>query len=124
MKQVLRVVVLLVVAAFLAAVGYAGEKSKMDVKVGDELYVCSCGEKCPCETLSRTEGKCPCGVDLVKAKATVVEESKAKFMVGDKERTFNTVGKYACACGPTCPCNTISQRPGKCSCGVDLKPVS
>lgn len=61
MKQVLKVVVLLVVAAFLAAVGYAGEKSKMDVKVGDELYVCSYGEKCPCEALSRTEGKCTCG---------------------------------------------------------------
>lgn len=63
-------------------------------------------------------------VDLVKAKATVVEESKGKFMVDDKEKTLNTVGNYAFACGPTCPCNTISQRPGKCSCGVDLKPVS
>ncbi len=32
-------------------------------------------------------------------------------------------GKYACACGEACKCGTISQKPGKCACGVDLNEV-
>ena len=41
----------------------------------------------------------------------------------DKERAFNTVGKYVCACGPSCDRKTISQKPGKCGCGHELKKV-
>ena len=32
--------------------------------------------------------------------------------------------KYACACGPTCPCETISQNPGQCTCKKDMKAVN
>jgi len=28
---------------------------------------------------------------------------------------------YSCDCGPECQCNTVSTKPGKCACGVDLK---
>jgi len=41
----------------------------------------------------------------------------------DKERAFPTKGKYACACGESCNCGTISQNPGKCACGNDMKKV-
>jgi len=27
---------------------------------------------------------------------------------------------YSCACGPECKCNTVSVKPGKCSCGKEL----
>ena len=27
---------------------------------------------------------------------------------------------YACACGTSCPCQTISMKPGQCTCGKDL----
>jgi hypothetical protein len=27
---------------------------------------------------------------------------------------------YACACGKACSCDTLSHRPGKCTCGIDL----
>ncbi len=99
---------------------------KMELKVGDEVYVCNCGEKCPCNTMSRKAGKCSCGKDMVKAKVTKVEEGKAYVMAPgwEKERAFKTTGKYACACGKGCKCNTISQNPGKCACGKKMKKVS
>jgi len=28
---------------------------------------------------------------------------------------------YSCACGSECDCNTVSTKPGKCSCGKDLE---
>jgi len=31
---------------------------------------------------------------------------------------------YACSCGTSCPCKTISNRPGKCHCGTDLAKVT
>jgi len=31
--------------------------------------------------------------------------------------------RYVCTCGPSCHCNTVSDKPGTCSCGVALKPV-
>ena len=51
----------------LVALGMAGmaiaavENGKITLKVGDEVYVCGCGEGCQCETISRKEGKCSCG---------------------------------------------------------------
>ena len=33
------------------------------------------------------------------------------------------MGKYACACGPGCDCNTNSQKTGNCSCGKPMKEV-
>ncbi len=101
------------------------EKGKLDLKVGDERYVCNCGEKCACKTISMSQGKCACGNDMVKAKVAKVEKGKANFKaVGwDKERSFKTVAKYVCSCAPDCKCGTISQNPGKCACGAEMKKI-
>ena len=98
-------------------------RPSIDLKVGEEVYACNCGSQCPCNTLSRNAGKCTCGVDLVKATVKSVGNGTAVLLVSGEERTFKTVGKYACACGLQCPCNTISQNPGKCACGVEMKAV-
>jgi hypothetical protein len=29
---------------------------------------------------------------------------------------------YLCTCGPDCKCTSVSTKPGKCGCGMDLKP--
>ena len=109
----------------LATFALAAEKGVLDLKVGDERYVCNCGEKCPCNTISSNEGKCTCDSDMVKATVTRVEKGKATFKAAgwDKERTFKTVGKYACNCSPDCKCGTISQNPGKCTCGSKMKKI-
>ena len=98
-------------------------RPSIELKAGEEVYACNCGTKCPCNTLSRNPGKCTCGVDLVKATVKSVGDGTALLLVSGEERPFKTVGKYACACGPQCPCNTISQNPGKCTCGVEMKEV-
>ena len=124
MKKVLSVGLLMffTLVAFSAAMAEV-KNGKINLKVGDELYVCNCGEKCPCDTMARKEGKCTCGADMVKGKVTKVEKGKAMVMVDGKERAFKTTGKYMCACGPKCDCDMISQNPGKCVCGAELKPV-
>jgi len=108
----------------VAAVAF-GAVSKLDLKVGEEIYACNCGEACPCLTLSRAAGKCACNKDLVKAKVVKVEKDLAYLKADkwEKPRPFKTVGKYACACGPECKCDTISQQPGKCTCGKEMKEV-
>jgi hypothetical protein len=96
---------------------------KIDLKVGDEVYACGCGESCPCYTVSRSPGKCTCGSDPVKAKVTKIVGDKALIEVKGKVIAFPMVGKYACPCGVGCNCDTVIQAPGKCACGKDLKKV-
>jgi hypothetical protein len=124
MKRAL-VISLVVLIMAVAAFSLAAEKSKLTLKVGDERYVCNCGEKCACNTISMNQGKCTCGNDMVKAKVVKVEKGKANFKAEgwQKERTFKTIGKYACNCSPDCKCGTISQNPGKCTCGVEMKKI-
>ena len=50
MKKVLIFMVVLTLAFVTFAVA---DKTRMEVKVGDELYVCACGEGCPCDSMSR-----------------------------------------------------------------------
>jgi hypothetical protein len=97
------------------------DKTKMKARVGDELYVCACGEGCPCDSMSRNHGQCTCGKDLVKTKVTKVE--KGKITVESRGKPFVSVGKYACDCGPDCKCDTISQNPGNCTCGKKMMEV-
>lgn len=101
------------------------DKGKMELKVGDEVYACNCGDKCPCNTMSRNPGKCTCGTDMVKAKVLKVAPGTAEIKAEswDKARVFKTVGNYTCNCGPHCKCDTISQNPGKCTCGADMVKV-
>jgi hypothetical protein len=124
MKKYMLILSVLVLSLSIALVAFAALKgNKIELKVGDEVYACGCGAGCSCDTLSRQAGKCSCGKDLVKAKVTKVEEGKA-YVKADgwpEARAFKTEGKYVCACGPSCNCDTISQKPGKCGCGSDLK---
>ena len=122
MKRFLLLSLVVLVAMVFAVSAFAASKGTMVLKVGDEIYACNCGEKCPCNTMSRNPGKCTCGTDMVKAKVMKIEEGKAylKAPEWNKERVFTTVGKYTCGCSPTCKCDTISQNPGKCTCGADM----
>lgn len=123
-----KVLLLLSVVVFCLAIGtaaFAGVKSKLDLKAGDEIFACNCGDACPCKTMSRNAGQCTCGKDMVKAKVMSVKSGMASLKAEgwDKERLFPLQGKYACACGPDCPCDTISQTPGKCTCGKEMQEV-
>jgi hypothetical protein len=116
-----RLFILTLVCTLALATFALADKAKMTVKVGDEIYVCACGEGCPCDTMSRNPGQCTCGKDLVKTKVTKVE--KGKIWVESREKPFLSVGKYVCNCGPNCKCDTISQSPGNCTCGMKMVKV-
>jgi len=107
------------------SLGMAETKGKMELKVGDEVYACNCGEKCPCNTMSRNPGNCTCGSPMVKAKVLKVMPGKVEIKADSWEKAlvFKTVGKYTCNCGPNCMCDTISQNPGKCTCGAEMVKV-
>jgi hypothetical protein len=124
MKKI-AVLLTVIVALVVVSLAFARDKNKMDLKVGDEVYTCNCGEKCPCNTMSTNAGNCTCGKPMVKAKVTKVEGGNATLSAAgwEKERTFATTGKFMCACGPECKCDTISQAPGKCTCGKEMKKV-
>jgi len=117
MKKLLGIVLVLVFGLVLAGLSTAGE---MQLKVGDKVYACNCGEACPCDTLSMRPGKCSCGKDLVQGEVVEVGEGSVVVQTDSWKRSFKTDGKFACACGAGCTCNTVSQAPGKCSCGKDL----
>ena len=107
----------------LVSVAFAAESNKMDLKVGDAVYVCGCGKGCDCDTMAKKPGKCVCGKPLVKGKVTKVGDGTAVIKTKKGEQTFKTVGLYSCACGEGCNCGTISQKPGKCVCGKPMKKV-
>jgi hypothetical protein len=117
----------LVLVLTLGLLGTAlAESNKLDLKVGETIFACNCGEGCLCNTMSKKQGQCACGKDMVNAKVTKVEDGKAYLQAQgwEKPRPFLTVGKYFCACGPQCDCNTISQNPGKCICGKEMKSIN
>jgi hypothetical protein len=66
-------------------------------------------------------GTCACGKELVKSTITKVENGRLYYKVNGEEMSAPATGKYVCSCGAGCPCNTISQKPGKCGCGMTLK---
>lgn len=108
----------------MVAITFAGNPKPV-FTVGQEVYACNCGEQCDCFTMAKKPGKCVCGKEMVKAKVTAVEKGKVTLQGEgwEKPRTFLTDAKYACACGPQCDCDTISQKPGKCVCGKEMAPV-
>ena len=123
MKKASLAILGIFLVAAAASLLMAQDKSKMVLKPGDEIFACNCGPGCDCQALSRKEGTCACGNALAKAKVKSVGEGTAVLVIGDREQTFKTVGKYMCACGPECKCDSISQKPGKCACGVDMVEV-
>ncbi len=116
-----KVVIFAIVFCLALSTFALADKTRMKAKVGDELYVCACGEGCPCDTMSRNPGQCTCGKDLVKTKVTNVE--KGKVTVESRKKPFVSVAKYVCDCGPDCKCDTISQNPGNCTCGKKMVEV-
>ena len=58
----------------VSALSLADTRSKMDVKENDEIYVCSMGETCPCDTMATKPGNCKCGKELIKTRVTKVED--------------------------------------------------
>ncbi|MDX9821595.1 MAG: hypothetical protein RBT20_06655 [Syntrophales bacterium] len=62
MKNVFSGVLVVLFVLVSAGLGMADTaKGKMKLKVGQEVYVCNCGEKCPCNTMSRNLGNCTNG---------------------------------------------------------------
>lgn len=61
--------------------------------------------------------------------ALVIALSLAVFgsslLAAEKKESKDEQGKYlyVCNCKPECKCNTVSTKPGKCGCGVDLVPM-
>ncbi len=121
MKRVFVVACAVVFALVFVGAGVAGAKTAF--KKGDVVYVCGCGAGCPCLTMSKKPGQCVCEKDLVKTTIDKVARGKAYVTVEGKTLVFKTKGKYVCACGAGCDCDTISQKPGKCTCGKPLKAV-
>jgi hypothetical protein len=119
-KGIIAIVVALTFA--LAASVYA-DKELPVYKKGDAVYVCACGAGCDCMTMSRKAGKCSCGNEMAKTTVEKVDAGKIFVKVKGKELTFPTKAKYACACGEGCSCGTVSQKPGNCSCGTEMKKV-
>jgi hypothetical protein len=110
---------------FLSVNVFAVEKdaAQQSFKAGDTIYVCQCGKACKCGTMSHKTGKCGCGMALVKATVTKSEDGKVYYNIDGKEFSAPATGKYVCPCGAGCNCNTVSQKPGKCACGKELKKV-
>jgi hypothetical protein len=117
-----KLLIFAIVCSFIFAGVALADKTKMTGKVGDEIYVCGCGDGCDCDYMSKNPGKCACGKDLVKTKISKVEEGK--ITVEARKTPFVSAGKYACACGSECKCDTIGQKPGKCACDKDMAPVA
>ena len=111
----------LVILFSVSALSLADIRGKATVKVGEEIYVCNMGETCPCDTMAKKPGNCKCGKALIKTRVTRVEDDS--IFVESRKRGFKGTGKYACACGEACNCDTIGQKPGKCVCGREMKEV-
>ena len=122
MKRVYAATLVMLVLA-LAITVMAAESAKMSLKVGDEVFVCSCGDGCPCNSMAMKESKCSCGKEKVKGKVVKLGDDTAVIQINGREQTFKTVGKYACACGEGCNCGSISQTPADCACGKPMKQV-
>ncbi len=119
MKRIVLIVLIMVFAFGLAAVVHAAGE-KFETKAGDTIYVCGCGAGCTCGTMSNAEGECACGRKLVKTTVTKVQDGRVFYTVDGKELSAPQTGAYSCGC-PKCNCNTVSQKPGKCGCGKQLR---
>lgn len=127
MDTLLRVLTIgFVLGAGLASVARADDQAATaapaasELKKGDAVYVCGCGEACKCGSIAAAPGKCGCGQPLVKA--TVAKIDGGLITVdragGKGETTFKA--PYKCACGPKCTCNAVALGPAKCHCGMEM----
>jgi hypothetical protein len=118
------IAVTLMVLVTVVGLAVAVENGKLNLKSGDSVSACNCGDKCGCRTMANTEANCSCGNKMLKAAMVKVDGDKAKLKAAgwDKERAFPTKGKYACVC-ENCNCGMISRNPGKCGCGSEMKKI-
>ncbi|MBI5685108.1 MAG: hypothetical protein HZC54_08495 [Verrucomicrobia bacterium] len=115
---------LYIIAAVITVLGTVGAavaagQAQVSLKAGDTAFVCGCGPKCGCSTVSLKEGKCACGHDLAKVTVSKVKGATASYEADGKAKTMKLTGKYVCACGTGC-CQMVSNKPGKCACGKDM----
>jgi len=118
----------------------AAEEERQDV-----LYTCNCGPACKCNTVSTKPGACTCGAPLKWGHVIKIEgneailcqcaegckcsglnaEDPSKCACGTpvKRMSLEKTGIYFCNCGGSCTCNTVSDKPGTCKCGMELKRV-
>ena len=111
----------------------------------DVLYTCNCGPQCKCNSMSTKPGNCACGSPMKWGHVLRVEGNEAilcqcaegcscagldpkdpsKCMCGTpvKRVSLEGTGIYFCNCGGSCSCNTVSDSPGPCKCGMKLKKV-
>jgi hypothetical protein len=89
-KKALFVVLGMMLATCLVVVSFAS--SKMDVKAGDEVYVCNCGEDCACGSRSKDPGNCTCGKPMVKTTVTKVDEN-GNISVEGQKKTYKSGGE-------------------------------
>ncbi|MEI7817143.1 MAG: hypothetical protein WCI45_08115 [Desulfuromonadales bacterium] len=118
-----RLISLFVTGLLLFAVVAFADKTLPVYKKGDSVYVCTCGDSCDCKTMANKEGKCGCGNALGKGVVSSVSKDKVAVKVDGNNLNFPAKAKYACACGDGCICGTVSQKPGKCGCGTEMKKV-
>lgn len=143
MKSV-RAVLMIALAIVLAGATFAWTAEEKEAR-SDVLYYCNCGPECKCNSVSTTPGKCKCGVDMKWGHVVKVEGNEAlvctcaegckcqgldpkdptKCSCGNpiKRIDLKGTGISFCNCGGSCHCNTVSDKPGKCKCGMDLKKV-
>ena len=136
---------LLLAALSVFILGIYMEKASSEEPRNDVLYTCDCGPECKCNSMSTKPGNCACGKPMkwghvIKTEGdeailcTCAEGCKcsgldpndpAKGACGNpvKRVSLKGTGIYFCNCGGSCACNTVSDGPGKCKCGMDLKKV-
>jgi len=142
MKKLLSVLALIIAGSImvcLAAEPAAPAKAPAATKQVMPCYVCTM-----CKTMAMEPGKCPnCGMDMAAMHMLNVKDGMAyccscaadckctmkegadtkKCSCGKDVAPVSLKGKYVCGCGPDCKCNTVSDKPGKCQCGEDMKKV-
>jgi hypothetical protein len=136
-----RILVLLFALTLPVVAAGPKEAAKKAAVRHDVLYVCDCGDSCPCTSVSVKAGKCACGKALAAHHVLKVEGDEAlvcacpgscsckldaqdatKCGCGKAVRRLSLAdtGIYFCNCGGSCACNTLKAKPGKCKCGMAL----
>lgn len=128
----------LLLAAFMVSAKAAEERH-------DVLYTCNCGPQCNSSSVSTKQEDCKCGRPMQWGHVIKTEGNDAilclcaegckcsgldpkdpsKCACGNpvKRVSLKGTGIYFCNCGGSCTCNTVSDKPGRCKCGMDLKKV-
>ena len=140
MKRLLIAVAALSVFVSYAALWAAGTSA--DEVSPRAYYVCDCGPKCRCDTISSKPGKCGCDRPTTRMYLLDIKGGTASFCycekscdckISDKDpnkcacgnpvKKVSLKGKYVCDCGPGCKCGVIADKPGKCPCGKTRRKV-